>query len=214
MVLSDCKRHESIAWAHKMHLARVAYGVRVARRSLYVARSSSLREQQQSCKAWIKRALFLQRICNFCLKTSKNRWICLILSKNRWFKYRFFALFRLTTRGQSKDGGETLNHTKTHLGEAPRCVRCALLPGLERVTVAACSRHSLQRVTVAAHSWHGSQRATRSALVDTSVHLQPAELVNVTLDVLARLAPCLNLRVGELGHKDLLDTVGAKNCRK
>ena len=40
------------------------------------------------------RAGFLQRICKFCLKTSKNLWICLILLKNRCFKYRFFALFR------------------------------------------------------------------------------------------------------------------------
>ena len=52
------------------------------------------------------------------------------------------------------------------------------------------------------------------ALVDTSVNLKPTELLNVTLDVLARLAPCLNLGVGKLGHKDLLDTIGADNCRK
>ena len=51
-------------------------------------------------------------------------------------------------------------------------------------------------------------------LVNTSVYLKPTELVNVALDMLARLAPCLNLGVGELGHKDLLDTIGADNCRK
>lgn len=52
------------------------------------------------------------------------------------------------------------------------------------------------------------------ALVNTSVYLKPAKLVDVTLDMLARLAPCLNLGVGELGHKDLLDTIGADNRRK
>ena len=55
---------------------------------------------------------------------------------------------------------------------------------------------------------------SRGALVDTSVYLKPTKLVDVALDVLARLAPCLNLGVGELGHKDLLDTIGADNCRK
>ena len=59
-----------------------------------------------------------------------------------------------------------------------------------------------------------SRPAVRGALVDTSVYLKPTELVDVALDVLARLAPCLNLGVGELGHKDLLDTIGAYNCRK
>lgn len=54
----------------------------------------------------------------------------------------------------------------------------------------------------------------RGALVNTSVYLKPAKLVDVALDVLARLAPCLNLGVGELGHKDLLDTIGADNRRK
>ena len=51
-------------------------------------------------------------------------------------------------------------------------------------------------------------------LVDTSVYLKPIELLDVALDVLAGLAPCLNLGVGELGHKDLLDTIGADNRRK
>ena len=65
-------------------------------------------------------------------------------------------------------------------------------------------------------SWYGARRSPqpRGALVNTSVYLEPTELVDVALDVLARLAPCLNLGVGELGHKDLLDTIGANNCRK
>ena len=54
----------------------------------------------------------------------------------------------------------------------------------------------------------------RVTLVNTSVYLKPTKLLNVTLDVLAGLAPCLNLGVGELGHKDLLDTIGADNRRK
>lgn len=54
----------------------------------------------------------------------------------------------------------------------------------------------------------------RGVLVNTSVYLKPTKLLDVTLDVLAGLAPCLNLGVGELGHKDLLDTIGADNCRK
>ena len=60
----------------------------------------------------------------------------------------------------------------------------------------------------------GTEPVACAALVDTSVYLKPTELVDVALDVLARLAPCLNLGVGELGHKDLLDTIGANNCRK
>ena len=60
----------------------------------------------------------------------------------------------------------------------------------------------------------GTEPAVRGVLVNTSVYLKPTELVDVALDVLARLAPCLNLGVGELGHKDLLDTIGANNCRK
>ena len=51
-------------------------------------------------------------------------------------------------------------------------------------------------------------------LVNTGVYLKPTELIDVALDVLARLAPCLNLGVGELGHKDLLDTISADNRRK
>ena len=81
-------------------------------------------------------------------------------------------------------------------------------------------RHSLAPVAPvvdAAGTAPGAQRVARNsrgALVDTSVYLKPAKLVDVALDVLARLAPCLNLGVGELGHKDLLDTIGTDNCRK
>ena len=60
----------------------------------------------------------------------------------------------------------------------------------------------------------GTEPAVRGALVDTSVYLKPTKLLYVAFDMLARLAPCLNLGVGELGHKDLLDTIGADNCRK
>ena len=54
----------------------------------------------------------------------------------------------------------------------------------------------------------------RVTLVNTSVYLKPTKLLNVALDMLARFAPCLNLRVRKLGHKDLLDTIGADNRRK
>ena len=54
----------------------------------------------------------------------------------------------------------------------------------------------------------------RGALVNTSVYLKPAKLLNVALDMLARLAPCLNLGVREFGHKDLLDTIDTDNRRK
>ena len=74
-------------------------------------------------------------------------------------------------------------------------------------------RRSLASATVRARRGR-SRPAVRGALVDTSVYLKPAKLFNVALDVLARLAPCLNLGVGELRHKDLLDTIGAYNCRK
>ena len=73
-----------------------------------------------------------------------------------------------------------------------------------------CSQVLLAPVVAAA----GTARNARGALVDTGVYLKPTELVDVTLDVLAGLAPCLNLGVGELGHKDFLDTIGANNCRK
>ena len=77
-------------------------------------------------------------------------------------------------------------------------------------------------------SWYGARRSSRptrcagpqpvrsshAVLVNTSVYLKPTKLLNVALDVLARLAPCLNLGVRELGHKDLLDTISADNRRK
>ena len=85
----------------------------------------------------------------------------------------------------------------------PRCVRCALLPARRL-----CSQPTLLAPIAA------TAGTACVALVDTSVNLTPTELLNVTLDVLAGLAPCLNLGVGELGHKDLLDTIGAENRRK
>ena len=97
-------------------------------------------------------------------------------------------------------------------GETPRCVRCALLP-VRRL----CSQVLLAPVVDAAGTAPGAQRVARNsrgALVDAGVYLKPVKLVDVALDVLARLTPCLNLGVGELGHKDLLDTIGADNCRK
>ena len=88
-------------------------------------------------------------------------------------------------------------------GEAPRCVRCAISPARRL-----CSQVLLAPVRTR------SRHAARGALVNTSVYLKPAKLVDVALDMLARLTPCLNLGVGKLGHKDLLDTIGTDNCRK
>ena len=94
-----------------------------------------------------------------------------------------------------KNGERQLDRIKTHLGRNPKvCSVCTIT----------CSQAMLAATTGAA----------RGALVDTSVYLKPAELLDVALDVLARLAPCLNLGVGELGHKDLLDTISADNRRK
>ncbi len=102
-------------------------------------------------------------------------------------------------------------HTKTHLGRSPKvCSVCTI------TWSQACSS---QLAPVAARrvrrsrSWYDA-RGSRGVLVDTSVYFKPTELVDVALDVLARLAPCLNLGVGELGYKDLLDTIGADNRRK
>ena len=97
----------------------------------------------------------------------------------------------------------SLVEQKTHLGRNPKVcsvfgVRCALLPG----------RSPRRDVT------RGHSGTACGVLVNTSVYLKPIELLDVALDVLARLAPCLNLGVGELGHKDLLDTIGADNRRK
>lgn len=94
-----------------------------------------------------------------------------------------------------KNGERQLDRIKTHLGRNPKvCSVCTIT----------CSQAMLAATTGTACA----------ALVDTSVYLKPAKLVDVALDMLARLAPCLNLGVGELGHKDLLDTIGADNCRK
>ena len=100
----------------------------------------------------------------------------------------------------------SLNAQKHTSGEAPKvCSVCTIT----------CSQAML-----AADAARSSQPRARQSpqpcvtLVNTSVYLKPAELVDVALDVLARLAPCLNLGVREFGHKDLLDTIGADNCRK
>ena len=96
-----------------------------------------------------------------------------------------------------------LDRIKTHLGRNPKmCSVCTI----------ACSQAMLAG---AARARRGRSRCgTRGALVDASVYLKPTELVDIALDVLARLTPCLNLGVGELGHKDLLDAIGTDNCRK
>ena len=85
-------------------------------------------------------------------------------------------------------------------------VRCALLPARSHSLTPVAARSAMQLAATA-----GTARVT---LVDTSVYLKPAKLLNVAFDVLAGLAPCLNLGIGELRHKDLLDTIGADNRRK
>ena len=100
-----------------------------------------------------------------------------------------------------------LDRIKTHLRRSPKvCSVCTIT----------CSQAMLAadaaRVRRSSRPSQSSQ--PRGALVNTSVYLKPAKLLNVALDVLARLAPCLNLGVRELGHKDLLDTIGADNRRK
>ena len=114
----------------------------------------------------------------------------------------------------------SLNAQKHTSGQAPKVcsvfgVRCAILP-VRTGFVAGRSpdrrrARSLAPVGVAAGT---APVAACGALVDTSVNLKPTELVDVALDMLARLTPCLNLGVGKLGHKDLLDTIGTDNCRK
>ena len=100
-----------------------------------------------------------------------------------------------------------LDRIKTHLRRSPKvCSVCTITCSQAMLAAdAARVRRSLAPV---------ADPTARVTLVDTSVYLKPAKLVDVALDMLARLAPCLNLRVGELGHKDLLDTIGADNCRK
>ena len=102
----------------------------------------------------------------------------------------------------------SLNAQKHTSGEAPKVcsvfgVHYYLLAGYARSR--RCSQPAASRP---------SEPEARITLVNTSVYLKPIELLDVALDVLAGLAPCLNLGVGELGHKDLLDTIGADNRRK
>lgn len=106
----------------------------------------------------------------------------------------------------------SLNAQKHTSGEAPKVcsvfgVHYYLLAGYARSR--RCSQPAASRP-----SEPEARTQSRGALVDTSVYLKPIELLDVALDVLAGLAPCLNLGVGELGHKDLLDTIGADNRRK
>ena len=98
-----------------------------------------------------------------------------------------------------------LGRIKTHLGRSPQGVFGVHYYLLAGYAHRCCSRPSEPEACT---------QPANDALVNTSVHLKPAELINVALDMLARLAPCLNLGVGELGHKDLLDTIGADNRRK
>ena len=95
-----------------------------------------------------------------------------------------------------------LDRKKHTSGEAPKvCSVCTIT----------CSQAML---AASRPSEPEARTQPRGALVNTSVYLKPAKLLDVALDVLARLAPCLNLGVGELGYKDLLDTIGADNRRK
>ena len=106
----------------------------------------------------------------------------------------------------------SLNAQKHTSGEAPKVcsvfgVHYYLLAGHARSR--RCSQPAASRP-----SEPEARTQSRVTLVNTSVYLKPTKLVDVTLDVLARLAPCLNLRVRKLGHKDPLDTIGTDNCRK
>ena len=107
----------------------------------------------------------------------------------------------------------SLVEQKTHLGRNPKvCSVCNIACSQAMLAAdAARVRHSLASVAELATQCSTQPRVT---LVNTSVYLKPTKLLNVALDMLARLAPCLNLGVGELGHKDLLDTISADNCRK
>ena len=113
------------------------------------------------------------------------------------------------SKGSQKMVEKQLDRKKHTSGEAPKvCSVCTIT--CSQAMLAADAARSPQRDLTRGRS----RPAVRGALVDTSVHLKPVELLDVALDVLAGLAPCLNLGVGELGHKDLLDTIGADNCRK
>ena len=105
-----------------------------------------------------------------------------------------------------------LDRKKHTSGEAPKvCSMCTIACSQPTLLASAAvrARRSPQRDVTRGHG--GTACVT---LVNTSVYLKPTKLVDVTLDVLTRLAPCLNLGVGELRHKDLFDTIGADNCRK
>ncbi len=91
-------------------------------------------------------------------------------------------------------------------GEAPKVCSVCTITCSQAMLAADAARSSQPRAR--------QSPQPRVTLVDTSVYLKPIELLDVALDVLTRLAPCLNLGVGELGHKDLLDTIGADNRRK
>ena len=106
----------------------------------------------------------------------------------------------------------SLNAQKHTSGEAPKV--CSVFGVQYYLFALAWSQPAASRPSQPAASRPSQSSQLRVALVNTSVYLEPTELLNVTLDVLARLAPCLNLGVRELGHKDLLDTIGADNCRK
>ena len=98
-----------------------------------------------------------------------------------------------------------LDRIKTHLGRSPQGVF-----GAHYCLVAARSAMQL----AAGAELAATAGTACVTLVNTSVYLKPTKLLDVALDVLARLAPCLNLGVGKLGHKDLLDTISADNRRK
>ena len=105
------------------------------------------------------------------------------------------------SKGSQKMVEKQLDRKKHTSGEAPKvCSVCTIT----------CSQAML--AADAARVRRSPQ--PRVTLVNTSVYLKPTKLLNVALDMLARLAPCLNLGVRELGHEDLLDTIGADNRRK
>ena len=106
----------------------------------------------------------------------------------------------------------SLNAQKHTSGEAPKvCSVCTIACSQAMLAADAARARRRARSAMQLAATAGTACVT---LVDTSVYLKPIELLDVALDVLAGLAPCLNLGVGELGHKDLLDTIGADNCRK
>ena len=131
-----------------------------------------------------------------------------------------------------KNGERQLDRIKTHLGRNPKvCSVCTIACSQAMLAAdAARARRSPQPRARRSPQPRARRRARslapvaelatqcstqlRGALVNTSVYLKPAKLLNVALDMLARLAPCLNLGVREFGHKDLLDTIDTDNRRK